>query len=99
MITYIALCTFTQQGIVGIKESPKRADAFKELAEQYDVSVREIFWTQGRYDVVIIADAPDDLTASALDLSLCSLGNVRTETLRAFNAEEMGQIIAKMRFG
>jgi uncharacterized protein with GYD domain len=58
--------------------------------------VREFFWTQGQYDIVTILDAPDESSAMALNLSLGALGNVRTETLRAFSAADMKSSIAQM---
>jgi uncharacterized protein with GYD domain len=66
------------------------------MAKTFGVTVKDIFWTQGRYDVVAITDAPDELSATALNLSLSALGNVRTESLRAFSAEEMAKITAKV---
>jgi uncharacterized protein with GYD domain len=42
------------------------------------------YLTLGRYDVVYVFDAPDDLTAAKGLLALGMQGNVRTETLRAF---------------
>ena len=64
------------------EELSKRAEAFKEMAKKHGVTVRDIYWTQGRYDVVTITEAPDDMAATALSLSIAGLGNVRTETLR-----------------
>jgi uncharacterized protein with GYD domain len=96
MVTYVVLAKFTDQGIRNAKESPKRADAFKELAKTFGVTVKDIVWTQGRYDVVIIVEAPDESSAMSLNLSLGALGNVRTETMRAFSAAEMTQIVSKM---
>jgi len=96
MATYVVLANFTDQGIKTAKDSPKRAEAFKQMAQTFGVTVKEIFWTQGRYDIVALTDAPDELTATALNLSLGTLGNIRTESLRAFSAEEMAKIIAKM---
>jgi len=52
MVTYVVLSKFTDQGIRNAKESPKRADAFKQMAKTFGVTVKELFWTQGRYDVV-----------------------------------------------
>ena len=72
------------------------AEAFKEMGKKHGVTVRDIYWTQGRYDVVTITEAPDDLAATALSLSIAGLGNVRTETLRAFSATDMQTIIGKM---
>ncbi len=96
MATYVVLATFTDQGIKTAKDSPKRAEAFKQMAKTFGVTVKDIFWTQGRYDIVAITDAPDELTATALNLSSGSLGNIRTESLRAFSAEDMTKIVAKM---
>src|SRR5262245_3586744 len=96
MATYVVLANFTDQGIKTAKDSPKRAEAFKQMAKTFGVTVKEIFWTQGRYDIVALTEAPDELTATALNLSLGSLGNIRTESLRAFSAEEMAKIVAKM---
>ena len=96
MITYVVLANFTDQGIRNAKDTMKRTEAFKEMAKKFGVSVREIFWTQGQYDMVAITEAPDDISGTALNLSLCALGNIRTQSLRAFSGDEMKQIIAKM---
>ena len=61
MVTYVVLANFTDQGIRSAKDSPKRAEAFKQMAKTFGVTVKEIFWTQGRYDVVTVLDAPDEL--------------------------------------
>jgi uncharacterized protein with GYD domain len=96
MITYVVLAKFTDQGIRSVKDSPKRADAFRQLAKTFGVTVKEIVWTMGRYDVVTIVEAPDENSAMSLNLSLGALGNVRTETLRAFSAAEMTTVVGKM---
>ena len=96
MITYAVLVNFTDQGIRNAKDTLKRADAFKEMAKKFGVTVREMFWTQGLHDIVVITEAPDEASGTALNMSLCALGNVRTQTLLAFSADEMKQIIAKM---
>jgi uncharacterized protein with GYD domain len=96
MVTYVVLANFTDQGIRTAKDSPKRADAFKQMAKTFGVTVKEIFWTQGRYDIVTILEAPDEASALSLNLSLGALGNVRTESLRAFSAAEMATAVGKM---
>jgi uncharacterized protein with GYD domain len=96
MVTYVLLAKFTDQGIRNAKESPKRADAYKQLAKTFGVTVKNIFWTQGRYDVVTIVEAPDEASAMSLSLSLGALGNVRTESLRAFSSADMTTIVDKM---
>jgi uncharacterized protein with GYD domain len=96
MATYCVLGTFTEQGVRNAKDSPKRADAFKEMAKKCGATVKDLYWAQGQYDVVTILEAPDDLTATTLSLSVGSLGNIRTQTLRLFTAADMKGIIDKM---
>ncbi len=96
MLTYVSLGKFTDQGVKGAKDAPKRVEAFKQMAKAHGVTVKEVFWTQGRYDDVVITEAPNELCGVALSLSLSAIGNVRTETLRAFSAEDMAKIVAKM---
>ena len=96
MMTYVVLATFTDQGVKNAKDFPKRAEAFRQMAKTFGVTVKDIFWTQGRYDIVTVVEAPDELSATALNLSLGALGNIRTESLRAFSSEDMMKIVAKM---
>ena len=96
MATFVMLASFTEQGVRNVKETAKRADAFKQMAEKVGVTIRDIYWTLGPYDVVAVGEAPDDETATALSLSLASLGNVRTQTLRAFSRDEIDAIVKKM---
>jgi uncharacterized protein with GYD domain len=93
MPTYVGLVKLTDQGIRKVKETTKRAKSFREVAEKAGVKVREILWTMGRYDLVLVVDAPDDVTMSRLTLGLVMLGNAKTETLKAFSAQEMDQIL------
>ncbi len=96
MATFISLFNFTDQGIRNVKQSPDRAEKFKEMANKVGVTVKDIYWTAGSYDLVTIVEGPDDETVTSLILSLGSLVNVRTQTLRAFSGDEMKGIIAKM---
>ena len=96
MATYIVLGQFTDQGIRNAKDSPKRADALREMAKKAGATVKDVYWTLGQYDVVTTIDAPDDATLTALLLSVGALGNVRTQALRAFASDEMGRILKKM---
>jgi uncharacterized protein with GYD domain len=96
MPTYVVLGQFTDQGVKNAKDTTKRAEVFKDSAKKAGVTVKDIYWTLGQYDVVTIADAPDDATLTALMLTVGGWGNLRTQCLRAFNADEMGRIIGKM---
>jgi uncharacterized protein with GYD domain len=96
MATYIVLSHFTDQGIRGVKDSPKRAAAFKAAATKAGVDVKAFYWTLGSYDMVSILEAPNVETVTALGLSVGKLGNVRTETLTAFDKAGMDAILKKV---
>lgn len=94
MPTYVSLLRYTDQGITNVKESPKRFDAFKDALKQANGALKSVYLTMGRYDLVVAYELPDDESAARLALRLGSLGNVRTETLRAFTEDEYRKIIA-----
>ncbi|HLH98304.1 MAG TPA: GYD domain-containing protein [Xanthobacteraceae bacterium] len=96
MATYIVLCHFTDQGVRDVKDSPKRAAAFKAEAKKAGVTVKAFYWTLGRYDMISILEGPDAETVTALGLSVGKLGNVRTETLPAFDHAAMDAILKKV---
>ena len=96
MATYIVLANYTEQGIRNVGDTLKRTDAVKAMAKKAGVTMKETYWTLGAHDVVAIFDAPDDETMTALGLSLGKLGNVRTQTLRAFSAADMKGILGKV---
>lgn len=96
MLTYIVLASFTDQGIRTVKDTTKRADAAKVQAERFGVKMREIYWTQGQYDLAILCEADNEASISAFGLAVSSAGNVRFQTLRAFSRDEMNGILAKL---
>lgn len=96
MSTYILLATYTEQGIRGIKDTVKRTETVSELAKKAGLTMKESYWTLGQYDVVAVFEAPDDETMTAFSLSVAKLGNVKTQTLRAFSGKEMTGILGKM---
>lgn len=97
MVRYIALFKFTDQGMKNISETIGRAESFQKAAQKVGASVKAQYWTTGRYDGALVLEAPDEQTAVALLTKLGSMGNVRTQTLRAFDRAEMEPILAKSR--
>ena len=85
-----------QQGMKGIKDTVKRSEAFRKAAKAAGVTVKEILWTQGQYDVVTIVEGPDEIAMAAMGLSNAKMGNITGQTLRAFTAAEMEKILAKV---
>jgi uncharacterized protein with GYD domain len=94
MATYVVLGQFSDQGLRNVKDTTKRAETFRAMAQKAGITVTAIYWTLGSFDVVSIIEAPDDESATALLLSAGALGNLRTQSLRAFSAEEMARILS-----
>ena len=96
MATYIGLATFTDQGLRTAKDTVKRADAARELGAKLGVQMTDIHWTLGKYDLVAEFDARDDAAMVAFALAIGAAGNVRFQSMRALNRDEMAQAIQKM---
>ena len=96
MPTYISLVQFTDKGIQAAKETTQRVTDWASMVESRGVSIKQMYWTLGQYDQVCVFDAPDDETAAGVLLAADMLGNIRTQTLRAFTAKEMEKILAKV---
>ncbi len=96
MPTYISLVQFTDKGIQAAKETTQRVADWAAKVQSMGVSVKQMYWTLGEYDQVCVFEAPDDETAASVLLAADLLGNIRTQTLRAFTASEMKKILAKV---
>ncbi len=96
MPTYVALYKFTESGIKNIRQSPSRLAKAKKAIKDAGGSLKAFYLTMGRYDVVAIAEWPDDETAAKFLLMQGSEGNVRSETLKAFTETEYRKIIDEL---
>ena len=96
METYIILGNFTQEGANKIKESPARIDAARKAVEAAGGKFQSWHLTMGRYDFVVVTEAPDAKAAASILLAIGGLGNVRTETMRALTEEEFKEVVASM---
>jgi uncharacterized protein with GYD domain len=97
MAKYVLLLQYTDQGIRSIMDTTKRAAAFRlEIAGKFRVKVSEVLWTLGQYDGVVLAEAPNDEAMAACSLSVARLGNLKIQTLRAFQTPEVEALLGKL---
>ncbi len=96
MSTYVTLLKFTQKGVEDIKHGPDRLAAAKQRAKSRGGEIKAFYLVMGRFDAVVISEAPNDEAAAAASLGAASLGFVSTETLRAFTEEEYRKLIASL---
>lgn len=94
MPTYVLLYKFTAEGIKTVRDSVKRAGRIRQANAKAGFAVRDVFWTQGQYDMVAIVEAPSEETMMGAMLNVVSAGNVQATTMRAFDAVEMSRILA-----
>jgi uncharacterized protein with GYD domain len=96
MPTYVSLFKWTDEGAKTAKETLNRNAQHTEMAEKLGGKALALYWTQGEYDVVAITEWPDEDTAQAFLLQLASAGTTRSQTLRAFTADDMRRILGKL---
>jgi uncharacterized protein with GYD domain len=96
MATYVSLINYTDQGIRNVKESPKRVDAARKLLKDLGGELKAFYLTMGTYDIVTVAEAPNDETVAKFVLVLASGGNVRTLTMKAFTEPEYRKLISTL---
>ena len=95
MATFVSLITLTEQGIRSIKQSPQRAEAFMAMADNYDVTMKAVYYTVGQYDMIVIAEGENESTMASL-LATNAFGNLRSQTMLAFSVDEMKAITDMM---
>ncbi len=96
MPTYVSLIKWTEQGIKNVKETLDRTEQARSLAQQLGGQLTTTYWTQGAYDLIAFGEFPDEESFTAFVLTVASRGAVRTESLRAYTAEDMQRILQKM---
>jgi uncharacterized protein with GYD domain len=93
MPTYVSLINWTEQGIKNFKDTTHRAQDFTNAVEKAGGRVHELLWTVGEYDIVCVVDLPDDETLAATLLQVGAMGNIRTKSMRGFDAQQMAGVV------
>jgi len=96
MATYILLCSWTDQGIRSVKDSPKRLDAGRAAAKKLGCKIKDMYMTIGAHDLVLLVEAPDDETVARLVLTTAAGGNIRTTTMKAFSEADYRKLIGEL---
>ncbi len=93
MPTYISIANLTDQGIRNMKDLSRRLQNAEHTFAQMGAELKEVYLLMGQFDYIVIAEAPDDETMARITLTVAGQGNVRTQTSRAFNREEMMKLV------
>jgi uncharacterized protein with GYD domain len=95
MATFVILVNLTDQGVRNVKQSPQRTEAFKALAENYDVTIKAVYYTVGQFDMIVIVEGEDRSVIASL-LATNAFGNLRTQAMLAYSVDEMKAITAML---
>jgi uncharacterized protein with GYD domain len=93
---FILSVNFTDQGIRGIKDAPKRAQAARDLAKKVGVEIKQVYLTSGDSDLLVIVESPNGDNIAKFALGLGMQGNARTRTARAWPMEEFQKLVAEL---
>ena len=96
MPTYISLLRYTEKGIGDIKGGPSRLDAAKAAYKKAGGELKAFYLAMGQYDMVAVAELPNDETVATLALTIGAAGNIRSETFRAFTEAEFRKIVGSL---
>ncbi len=96
MPTYISMLRYTQQGIGSVKNAPERMDAAREAYRKAGGELKAIYLTLGQYDLVVVAEMPNDDAVARMALALGAQGNIRSETMRAFTETEFKKLVGSL---
>ena len=96
MPTFIMSLNWTEQGIRGVKDAPKRSAAARELAKKVGIEIKQLYLTSGDSDLVAIVDTPNGDNVAKFAMALGSLGNVRSKTARAWSESEFTKLISEL---
>ena len=97
MPKYLIQATYTAEGLQGLikdKASGRRAAVSRAL-EAIGGKTESIYYTFGDYDVILIADIPDNVSAAAMSIRVSGSGLVRTKTTPLLTVEETDRALEK----
>lgn len=86
---FISLCRFRKKPT---KEMLVKLQDLIAKATEKGSNFLSIYWTLGRYDLVVTVEAPDEKAAMACALTFSEY--ISTETMVAVPNEEAGQLVA-----
>jgi uncharacterized protein with GYD domain len=96
MPTFVGMLSWTDQGIRGVKDTPKRIQAARDNAKKFGVEIKHIFLTSGDFDVLVISEAPHYDNIAKLAMASGMQGNARSRTVRAWTEAELIKLISEL---
>jgi uncharacterized protein with GYD domain len=96
MAKFLITASYSSDGLKGLykDKATGRRNAVRQALESVGGKLESMHYALGEYDVVIIAEAPDAVAASALSLAASATGLVHTRTTALLTVEEANKALA-----
>jgi uncharacterized protein with GYD domain len=97
MPKYMIQAAYTPEGLRGLQKDKAsgRRQAVASALESVGGRLEVMYFTLGEYDIIAIAELPDQISVTAMSIASCASGLVRTKTTPLLSVEETDQAIAK----
>lgn len=90
MPTYVQLLKWTDQGRKNAATIADRVDEVAKRSEaEFGIKIVGAYVTMGRYDQVVVCEAPNDEAVAKVAMLVAGRGNATTESFRAFTMDEV----------
>jgi uncharacterized protein with GYD domain len=96
MPRYVLLVDWTEEGVQAVDRTVERLEQGSKLGETFGCEIEHVWWTQGTHDMVSVVQAPDEQAMAAYTLAVARQGHLRTTTLRAWDGDEMREILSRL---
>jgi uncharacterized protein with GYD domain len=94
MPLFVVTMNWTDQGVKSPENIATRRNlASGEEADAFDVDVKQVLYTTGENDILMILKAEKEENVAKWALVMSSRGNVRTRTCRAFTTDEFDTML------
>jgi uncharacterized protein with GYD domain len=93
---FMLSASFTDQGVRGLKDAPKRAQASRELAKKFGAEIKQAYMTTGESDLILFVEAPNGDGMLKFAMALGMQGNLRTKTARAWPMDDFMKLVAEL---
>ena len=94
MPTFICFLNWTDQGAKNAKDSSKRYQASKDMAEKLGGKLLSAYVTTGQYDVVVTVEMPNGEAMVKFVSAISTTGNARTTTVRGYTPDEFSKLVS-----
>ena len=99
MALYMYQASYTAKSMAAqLKDPQDPVEAFRPTLEEMGATIMVAGFPFGEYDVLVVYEAPDDMTAASVAMAIAAAGEVRSaKTTRLLSGQEWLESLRKRR--